>query len=68
MNRKSPATYGTMSSAPDVSFSENTVEFNTLCDNIVTNIYTINTSWKTLDGALKNIGTSKDNKSLRDKM
>ena len=68
MSRKSPLTYGMMLYTPDVNFSENTIEFNTLCDNIVTNIYTINTNWKTTDGALKNIGTSKDDKNLKDRM
>ncbi|KAF5281980.1 hypothetical protein FQA39_LY00504 [Lamprigera yunnana] len=63
--------YGTMSSdAADVRFEgpSNATEFNSLCDNIVTNIYTINSSWKTLENALKSLGTTRDNQGLRDKI
>lgn len=63
--------YGTMSSDnADVHFegSSNSTEFNSICDNIVTNIYTINSSWKTLENALKSLGTPRDNKGLRDKI
>lgn len=67
---KQPQNYGTMASAQEVNFegSSITSECNSLCDNIVTNIYTINSSWKTLDNALKSLGTSRDNQGLRDKM
>ncbi|KAF5284593.1 hypothetical protein FQR65_LT02419 [Abscondita terminalis] len=63
--------YGTMSSDnTDVHFEggSNTSEFNSICDNIVTNIYTINSSWKTLESALKSLGTTRDTKGLRDKI
>lgn len=67
MNNR-PINYGATSST-DVKFSGGvSEEFNNACDNVVTNIYTINSSWKTLDSALKNLGTAKDNKGLRDKM
>ncbi|XP_018572998.1 syntaxin-12 [Anoplophora glabripennis] len=66
MNR--PQNYGSISS-PTVGFSgEQTSEFNSYCDNVVTNIYTVNSSLKTLDNALKNIGTQKDNQGLRNKI
>ncbi|GJQ78807.1 putative glycosyltransferase like family [Trypoxylus dichotomus] len=56
-----------METTSDVQFAgTSSNEFNSLCDNIVTNIYTINSSWKTLDSALKAIGTPRDNKGLRD--
>ncbi|XP_015111532.1 syntaxin-7 [Diachasma alloeum] len=51
---------------PDVGFSP--TELYSLSENITTNIYTINTSWKTLERAFKNIGTGKDNQGLRDKV
>ncbi|KAB0799255.1 hypothetical protein PPYR_07229 [Photinus pyralis] len=63
--------YGTISSnSDDAQFqgTSNSSEFNSLCDNIVTNIYTINTGWKTLEQALKTIGTSRDNQGVRDKI
>ncbi|KAJ8985382.1 hypothetical protein NQ317_007539 [Molorchus minor] len=63
MNRQSQ-NYGSIS-APTVGFSENTSEFNSYCDSVVTNIYTINSSLKTLETALKCIGTKKDNQGLR---
>ncbi|KAF2902845.1 hypothetical protein ILUMI_03339 [Ignelater luminosus] len=67
---KQPQNYGTMSSTQEVQFEGSSIssEFNSLCDNIVTNIYTINSSWKTLDNALKSLGTSRDNQGLRDKI
>lgn len=51
---------------PDVGFSP--TELYSLSDNITANIYTINASFKTLEKAYKNIGTSKDNQGLRDKV
>ncbi|XP_044011603.1 syntaxin-12 [Aphidius gifuensis] len=51
---------------PDVGFSP--TELYSLSDNITANIYTINASFRTLEKAYKNIGTSKDNQSLRDKV
>lgn len=39
-----------------------------MSDSVVTNIYTINASYKTLDSALKSIGTNKDNQGLRNKI
>jgi hypothetical protein len=51
---------------PEIGFSP--TELYSLSENITTNIYTINASWKTLERAYKNIGTSKDNQGLRDKV
>lgn len=67
MNRQ-PQNYGSIST-PSVDFRGNQlVEFNSLCDDVVTNIYTINSSLKTLENASKTIGTKKDNQGLRNKM
>ncbi|XP_044749437.1 syntaxin-12 [Coccinella septempunctata] len=62
--------YGSISStSQDVTFAgDRSVEFNAACDSVVTNIYTINSSFKVLDTALKNIGTKKDNHGLRNKI
>ncbi|XP_029048052.1 syntaxin-12 isoform X1 [Osmia bicornis bicornis] len=54
------------SDVPDVGFSP--TELYSLSENITTNIYTINTTWKILERAYKNIGTNKDNQDLRDKV
>lgn len=65
----SSQTYGSTdqrTDVPDVGFSP--TELYSLCENISTNIYTINISWRTLERAYKNIGTNKDNQGLRDKM
>lgn len=63
-----PQNYGSIST-PVAGFSgESSTAFNNYCDNVVTNIYTINSSLKTLDNALKTIGTSRDNPGLRNKM
>ena len=51
---------------PDVGFSP--TELYSLSENITTNIYTINSSYKTLEKSFKNIGTNKDNQDLRDKV
>ncbi|XP_071452493.1 syntaxin-12-like [Hetaerina americana] len=62
-------TYGSTSHVPAVGFAGpefNIHGFKSLCDSITTNIYTINTSRKTLEKALKTIGTEKDNQVLRD--
>lgn len=70
MNRQQP-NYGSMSDTTDVNFrgvSGNPSEFNSLCESVVTNIYTINTSYKTLENALKAIGTNKDNQGVRNNM
>lgn len=67
MNRP-PQNYGAISN-PIAGFSgESSTAFNNYCDNVVTNIYTINASLKTLEKALKTIGTSKDNQGLRNNM
>ncbi|KAJ8929023.1 hypothetical protein NQ314_018334 [Rhamnusium bicolor] len=64
MNRPSQ-NYGSISS-PTVGFNDSiSTEFNSYCDNVVTNIYTVNSSLKSLENALKNIGTKKDNQGLR---
>ncbi|KAJ8675266.1 hypothetical protein QAD02_011052 [Eretmocerus hayati] len=60
-------TYGSTdqrTDVPDVGFSP--TELYNLSENITTNIYTINASYKTLERAFKNIGTSKDGQGLRD--
>ncbi|KAJ8953109.1 hypothetical protein NQ318_013453 [Aromia moschata] len=62
-----PQNYGSIES-PVVGFNDNTSEFNSFCDNVVTNIYTINSSLKTLESALKSIGTKKDNQGFRNKI
>lgn len=68
MNRQQP-NYGSISETRDVNFSSgNPLEFNSLCDSVVTNIYTINSSYKTLENALKAIGTNKDNHGVRNNM
>lgn len=62
-------TYGSTdqrTDVPDVGFSP--TELYNLSENITTNIYTINNSWRTLEQSSKNVGTSKDNQGLRDKM
>lgn len=51
---------------PDVGFSP--TELYSLSENITSNIYTIKTSWKTLEKAYKHVGTSKDNQALREKV
>ncbi|KAK0162718.1 hypothetical protein PV327_006473 [Microctonus hyperodae] len=64
-----PQTYGSTdqrTDVPDVGFSP--TELYSLSENITTNIYTINSSWKILEKANKNIGTSKDSQGLRDKV
>lgn len=67
MNRPTQ-NYGSIST-PIPSFSdEMSTTFNSYCDNVVTNIYTINASLKTLENALKTIGTKKDNQGLRNNM
>ncbi|KAL6257171.1 hypothetical protein P5V15_012101 [Pogonomyrmex californicus] len=64
-----PQNYGSTDQrvdVPEIGFSP--TELYSLSENITTNIYTINTSWKTLERSYKNIGTSKDNQGLRDKV
>lgn len=58
--------YGAVSTDSEVGFSP--TELYNLSENITTNVYTINNSWRTLEKALKCIGTVKDNQGLRDKM
>lgn len=68
MNRQQP-NYGSISQTSEVNFSSgNPAEFNSLCENVVTNIYTINSSYKTLESALKAIGTNRDNQGIRNNM
>ncbi|XP_032682150.1 syntaxin-12 isoform X2 [Odontomachus brunneus] len=65
----SSQTYGSTdhrADVPDIGFSP--TELYSLSENITTNIYTINTSWRTLEKAYKNIGTNKDSQGLRDKV
>lgn len=67
MNR-TPQNYGSISNAMEGYSDSNSVSFINLTDNVVTNIYTINASLKTLENALKTIGTNKDNQGLRNNM
>lgn len=67
MNKK-PVNYGATASTNVTFEGVSPPEFNALSENVVTNIYTINSNWKQLDSAQKNIGTPKDNRGLRDKM
>lgn len=61
--------YGATSSTREIDFVGSiSTEFNSLCDSIVTNIYTINSSVKTLENSLKQIGTNADNQGLRHKI
>ncbi|XP_076295012.1 syntaxin 13 isoform X3 [Lasioglossum baleicum] len=63
----SSQTYGSTdqrTDVPDVGFSP--TELYSLSENITTNIYTINTSWRTLNDANKTVGTNKDNQGIRD--
>jgi hypothetical protein len=62
--------YGSMANpVPEVDFNQfSPTEFYNLCENITTNIYTINTSWKQLEEALRSIGTDRDSPGLRDKV
>ncbi|XP_076179201.1 syntaxin 13 [Ptiloglossa arizonensis] len=65
----SSQTYGSTdqrTDIPDVGFSP--TELYSLSENITINIYTINTNWRKLEYAYKNIGTNKDNQDLRDKV
>lgn len=71
MNRHA-TNYGSITD-PEVGFSGSTHndvsrEFNDLCDNIATNLYTINSSIRTLLDTIKLIGTAKDNVGLRNKL
>jgi len=64
--------YGAIgNSVPDVGFlglQFSPTELYNLSENITTNINTIIKSWKSLEQALKNIGTDKDSQGLRDKV
>ncbi|ENN83243.1 hypothetical protein YQE_00397, partial [Dendroctonus ponderosae] len=71
MNRQT-TNYGSIRD-PEVGFSGSTNndvsrEFNDLFDNIATNLYTINSSIRTLLDSIKLIGTAKDNAGLRNKL
>ncbi|XP_043268589.1 syntaxin-7 [Venturia canescens] len=64
-----PTGYGSTdqrNDVPDVGFSP--TELYNLSENITTNIYTINSSWRTLQKAYNNVGTYKDSQGLRDKV
>lgn len=49
-------------------YAQSNSELSTLCENITTNIYTINSSWNQLQQSIKVIGTNKDNQGVRDKV
>ncbi|KAL1505218.1 hypothetical protein ABEB36_004832 [Hypothenemus hampei] len=65
--------YGSIND-PEVGFSgmssSDTIarEFNSLCDDIATNLYTINSSIKTLQDNFRVIGTPRDNSGIRNKI
>lgn len=66
-------TYGAISDSnvPNVEFSGSQfspTEMFALCENITTNVYTINSSLKQLDDAFKVLGTARDNQAVRDKI
>ncbi|XP_056642746.1 syntaxin-12 [Diorhabda carinulata] len=68
MNRQPPM-YGAIDPAPQVVFSdERIVEFNNVTESVATNIDTINSGIKTLENASNVIGTSKDNRGLRNQI
>lgn len=48
-------------------YNQSSSEISNICENITTNIYTINSSWKQLQQVLKVVGTNKDNQGVRDK-
>lgn len=60
--------YGSFSSSVAGISGDSSSTFNNYCDSVVTNIYTINASLKTLENALKTIGTNRDNQGLRNNM
>lgn len=72
MNRN-PTNYGSITD-PEVGFSgvrnRDVIsrEFNALCDDIATNLYTINSSIKGLQENLQLLGTTRDNTGVRNKM
>jgi len=70
MNRNT--NYGSITD-PEVGFSgvvqaDISTEFNSLSNDVATNVFTINSSIKTLQDALKLIGTQRDNIGLRNKI
>lgn len=72
MNRNS-TNYGSITD-PEVGFSGARTsdvisrEFNALCDDIATNLYTINSSIRGLQENLQLLGTTRDNPGVRNKM
>lgn len=60
--------YGSFSSSVAGISGDSSSTFNNYSDSVVTNIYTINASLKTLENALKTIGTNRDNQGLRNNM
>ncbi|XP_054267549.1 syntaxin-12 [Macrosteles quadrilineatus] len=71
MGGPSQRSYGAISESmvPTVGFSNaSNPELYTLSESITTKIYTINSSFKQLDGTLKALGTRRDNQGLRDKV
>ncbi|CAG9763041.1 unnamed protein product [Ceutorhynchus assimilis] len=78
MNRQNTTNYGSIRDpVVEVGFSGGdnrnqqdmvSREFNVLCDDIETNLYTIKSSIKTLQDSLKSIGTAKDNTGIRNKI
>lgn len=52
-------------STPTADSGESSTAFINYSDNVVTNVYTINSSLRTLENALKTIGTPKDTQGLR---
>lgn len=69
LNNDNHQNYGAISSAPDVTFAGfSPTEFYNLCENITTNVYTVTSSWKNFERALKVLGTPKDSQGFRENM
>lgn len=69
INNGSRPSYGATDGPPDVTFAGfSPTEFYNLCENITTNVYTVTSSWKNLERALKTLGTNRDNQAFRENM
>ena len=74
--RRYGATDGPSDTFPGVAFAGNApdniffspTELYNLCENITTNIYTINHGYKKIEQELRSIGTPKDTQGLRDRV
>lgn len=69
INNDNHQNYGAMAAPPDVTFAGfSPTEFYNLCENITTNVYTIQSGRKFLEKALKTLGTPKDSQGFRENM